>query len=374
MNNLIWVYTEDISENKVIKKFYELNIEIIESKNEHNKYIYLITGNDYNKLKKYCVYKFKIYEFAGVKKIKNILLKYRLFILGVIAGFLIIILYSNVIVDVQIIHSKESIRELLNEELKEYGIKRLSFKKDFNEISKIKEKILNNNKDKLEWLEIESRGMKYIIRVEERLIVSESKKANYCNIVAKKDGNIISIQLEKGIQNVTRGSYVRKNDILISGDILLNEESVEQVCASGKISAEVWYNISVEMPLYYDVISKTGKKRINFMVEHDNKKSVILKSRLKDKVVSDKKLFSILGYNFYIQKEEEILREKLKYTEKEVVSEAIKQGLNKLNVSLNKDATIISQKVLKKNIKDSKIYLELFVSVKEDIGMIQAIN
>lgn len=374
MNNLIWVYTEDINENKVIKKFYELNIEIIESKNEHNKYIYLITGNDYNKLKKYCVYKFKIYEFAGVKKIKNILLKYRLFILGVIAGLLIIILYSNVIVDVQIIHSKESIRKLLTEELKEYGIKRLSFKKDFNEISKIKEKILNNNKDKLEWLEIESRGMKYIIRVEERLIVSESKKANYCNIVAKKDGNIISIQLEKGIQNVTRGSYVRKNDILISGDILLNEESVEQVCASGKISAEVWYNISVEMPLYYDIISKTGKKRINFMVEHDNKKSVILKSRLKDKVISDKKLFSILGYNFYIQKEEEILRKKLKYTEKEVVSEAIKQGLNKLNVSLNKDATIISQKVLKKNIKDSKIYLELFVSVKEDIGMIQEIN
>ena len=374
MNNLIWVYTKDIKTNKVIKKFYELNITIIESKVENNKNIYLIKYSDFNKLKKYCVYKFKIYEIAGINKLKKFLSRYKLFILGIILGLFMIVFYSNVIVDVQIIHSKEELRELLLEQLKEQGIKRLSIKKNFDEISKIKEIILNDNKDKIEWLEIESKGMKYIVRTEERIIKSKNKKASYCNVLAKKDGHIINMRLEKGIQNVTRGSYVRQNDILISGDILLNEEIVDQVCASGKIYAEVWYEVNVEMPLYYNVITKTGKTRINFMIEKNNNQYPILKSRIRVKEVSNKKIFSILGYNFYVQNEEEIIRNKMKYTEKEVVEEAIKIGLNKLNVSLDKDAEIISQKVLKKELKDSKIYLELFVSVKEDIGMIQKIN
>lgn len=374
MNNLIWVYTNDIKNNKIIKKFYELKIEIIKVKTENNRTLYLINEADYQKLKKYCVYKFNIYDIAGIKKIKEKFKKRKIYVYVVMLGIVCIFLLSKVIVDVEIIHSKEEIRELLKDELEEYGIKRLSIKKNFEEITKIKENILENNKEKLEWLEIDTRGMKYIVRVEERLILEDNEPDNHCNIIAKKDGHILYTSIKEGVANIKAGSYVRKNDVLISGDILLNEEIVDTVCASGNVTAEVWYNINVEMPLYYEEITKTGKTRINFMVEHENKKSVILKSRLKDKEVSNKRLLGILGYNFYIQKEEEIKKTRRKYTEEEVINEAIKTGLKKLNITLDEEAEIISQKVLKKTINDSKMYLELFVSVKENIGIVQKIN
>lgn len=374
MNNLIWIYTNDIKHNKIIKKFYELKIEIVRVKNQNRKTLYLINEMDYHKLKKYCVYKFNIYDISGIKKFKETLKKRKLYLYAIIFGIICIFLLSNVIVNVEIIHSKEEIRELLKKELGEYGIKRLSIKKDFDEIAKIKEKILGNNKEKIEWLEIEVKGMQYIVRVEERLILNEKDAADHCNVIAKKDGHILNTSIKAGIASVKTGSYVRKNDVLISGDILLNEEIVDTVCANGNISAEVWYNINIEMPLYYEMVAKTGKTRINFMIEHENKESVILKSRLKDKIITNKKILGILGYNFYIQKEQEINRTRHQYTEDRVINEAIKIGLKKLNVILEEDAKIISQKVLKKSINDSKIYLELFVSVEEDIGMIQKIN
>lgn len=374
MNNIIWIYTKDIKDNKIIKKFYELNIEIIKVRKLNDKTIYLIKQTDYEKLKKYCVYKFRVYEIAGIKKIKENLYKKRFFVITSILGIIVTFLLSNIIINIEIIHSKEEIRTLLKDELEVYGIKRLTLKKNFSEITKIKSKILENNKEKIEWLEIERKGMKYVVRVEERIVLTEIVENIYCNIIAKKDGHILNFQIEKGVANIKRGSYVKKSDVLISGDILLNEEIVDNVCANGKIYAEVWYNINVELPIYYEKIEKTGKSRINFMVEHDNKENIILKSRIKDKIISSKKIFSILGYNFFIQKEEEVTKSKIKYTEKEVLNEAIKTGLNKLNVSLDEEAEIISQKVLKKSINDSKIYLELFVSVKEDIGMIQKIN
>ena len=374
MNNLILIYTNDIKNNKVIKKFYELKIEIIKVKNNDSKTLYLINESDYQKLKKYCVYKFNIYDIAGIKKLKANIIKKRIYIYTVLFGLICIFLLSKIAVEIEVVHSKEEIRLLLKDELEEYGIRRLTFKKSFAEIAKIKEQILENNKERLEWVEIETKGMKYIVRVEERLILDEKINASHCNIIAKKDGHILNASIKEGVALVKSGSYVKKNDIIISGDILLNNKIVNTVCASGNITAEVWYNINVEMPLFYEEIAKTGKTRINFMLEHENKESIILKSRLKDKKVVNKKLFGILGYNFYIQKEEEIIKNRRKYTEEEVINEAIKAGLKKLNVALDEEAQIISQKVLKKSINDSKIYLELFVSVKEDIGIVQEVK
>ena len=39
--------------------------------------------------------------------------------MGIILGLFLLVFYSNIIVDVKIIHSKEELRELLSEQLKE---------------------------------------------------------------------------------------------------------------------------------------------------------------------------------------------------------------------------------------------------------------
>ena len=110
------------------------------------------------------------------------------------------------------------------------------------------------------------------------------------------------------------------------------------------------------------------------MYQSDQGDHVILKSRLKSKIVENEELFSLLGRKIYLQREYETVTKKGIYTEEEALNKALELARDKVNVKLDENEHIISQKVLKKSINDSKIYLELFVSVKEDIGMIQKIN
>ncbi len=374
MNKLLWIYTNDVKKIKLIRKFYEYNINVIEVKEIENKTLFLVNENDLKKLKKYSAYKFKIYSSTGLEKIIKTIKNNYWFYIAIIFGVALIIFLSNVIVSVEIIHSKKEIRELLQDELEEYGLKRLTLKKDFEEITKIKQNILENNQEKIEWLEIEKKGMKYVIHVEERIINKSTITASYCNIVAKRDGVIRGMHINKGVSTVKMGQSVAKDDILISGDILLNEEIISNVCANGEVYGEVWYTINIDMPIYYDEIIKTGKKRYNLMIERDNKESIILKSRIKNKVTNNKKLIGFLGYDLYLQTEEEVIKKKRQYNEEVLENKAIQKGLEKLKMRLNKDVKILSQKVLKKNINDSKIYIELFVAVEESIGTVQVIE
>ena len=82
-------------------------------------------------------------------------------------SLIIIILLSKVIFSIDIIHQDREIRELLKLELKKYGIVKYTFKKDYQKLEEIEEKILENNKGKLERIEISLYGTKYIVRVEE---------------------------------------------------------------------------------------------------------------------------------------------------------------------------------------------------------------
>lgn len=374
MNKLLWIYTNDVKKIKLIRKFYEYNINVIEVKEIENKTLFLVNENDFKKLRKYSAYKFKIYSSTGLEKIIKTIKNNCWFYITIVFGIALIIFLSNVIVSVEIIHSKKEIRELLQDELEEYGLRRLTLKKDFDEITKIKQNILENNQEKIEWLEIEKKGMKYVIHVEERIINKNTITASYCNIVAKRDGVIRSMHISKGVSTVKMGQTIAKDDILISGDILLNEEIISNVCAKGEVYGEVWYTINIDMPIYYDEIIKTGKKRYNLMIERDNKESIILKSRIKNKVINNKKLIGFLGYDLYLQTEEEVIKKKHQYNKEVLENKAIQKGLEKLKMRLNKDVKILSQKVLKKNINDSKIYIELFVAVEESIGTVQVIE
>ena len=50
---------------------------------------------------------------------------------------------SNIIYDIEIVHTNKELRTLLYKELEEQGIKKGSVKKNFSELEKIKEQIIN---------------------------------------------------------------------------------------------------------------------------------------------------------------------------------------------------------------------------------------
>lgn len=368
----IWIKTNTDNYYKVILKLKSLNIDIYEIKYGTKNILLKIKNSDYSKINKYLKsYKFSKVNDTGYFNIINILKRNIRFISSLIFGILLIYFFSNVIVKVNVIHSKKDIRVLVTNALEEKGIKRLTFKKDYQTLQKIKQEILEENKDKLEWIEIETDGMTYNVRIEERIITNIEEEKNTCHIVADKSGIVTKIMTYRGVSNVNVNSYVEKGDILISGEVKLNEETKDNVCASGNVYAEVWYTVKVTLPLNYEEAKRTGKMRYNFMYEDKYNNHVILKSRLKNKEVENKEIISLLGKKIYLQKEYETTVKKKKYNEQEALKKALLLAKEKLSVKLDENESIITQKVLKKSTNDSKMELEVFTSVEENIGRLE---
>jgi similar to stage IV sporulation protein len=367
VKHLITIKTKVRNKNKLLVKLYKNKINIYNIY-EKNNYLYLeVSANDYKEIKKKIVtYKFKKVKDNGIFHILNIITPLK--VISIVLFIVLISIFKNIIIDIDVIHSSKEIRSIVSNDLEEYGITIGSFKKSFKELESIKEQIINNHKDKIEWLEIENVGMKYIVRIEERIINKEESKEEYCNLVARKSGLIESIVSTKGDVLVRNGQYVNKGDILITGAITYNEEVKQNVCASGSVLAEVWYQTSVSMPLNYQSSTRTGKMRYNLLIKTTKNKYKIFKSRLNNYETEEVKLFTIFNITFYKLKEYEVNIDNLKYSEEEAIKVATNLADEKIKMKLEENESIKDRKVLKKSINNSKIDLELFYVVIEDIG------
>ena len=210
--------------------------------------------------------------------------------------------------------------------------------------------------------------MHYIVRVEERIITKLNKQNNYCHIVAKKDGIITSINVNKGEQKVLINDYVKKGDILISGDITLNESTVNKTCASGNVYASIWYEVNVSVPLIYYEKIKTGKKRNNIIINYNDIDYVLFKNRINTYDSHKKVIFDALGVKISLRQDEEIIKKKKVYSDKEAIKIGIKQAIEKINLQLKENEYIKEEKVLQKHTNNSTINLDIFIVAVEDIS------
>ena len=369
MNSFIILKIKDIPIKRMIQKFKEIDIDIINLEIVNN-YIYVkIKYNDYYKVKKYLFYyDFKIVRYSGIKNVINTIKKYNIILLFLLFSILFVIVSSCVIVDIKVVHENKDLVKLLYNELENEGIHKFSFKKKFEDLENIASSIKKRNLDKIDWLEINRVGMTYVIRVEERIITSNNEKYDYCNIYAKKNGLIKSITVYKGEKKVNINDYVKKDDLLISGDISLNDLNVSKVCAMGNVYAEVWYDVKISVPLTYEKTIYTNKKRNNLIVNYNDVDYKIFNDRLNNYESEKIKIFDLLGIKIYLEKEREIQKVVECYSEDEASQKAVKLAKEKVLLSLDKEDKIIDEKILQKRINDSKIDLDIFIVAEEKIG------
>ena len=231
---------------------------------------------DYNDLKKIdklkSIYDIEIKNYYGKLKLLKLLKKNIYIISFLILGVFILYMLSNMIFDIEVIHSNSNIVKLLKEELINNGIKKYSFVKDYGEIERIEKKILEDNKEELEWLEIIREGTKYIVRVEERIINKDIDNNKNYDIVASKNAVIKYITAEKGEKIREVNTYVKKGEVIISSNITLpnNEKIVGTAC--GKVIGETWYTIDTEYPYFYNEILYTGNKKRVLVFNFINKR------------------------------------------------------------------------------------------------------
>lgn len=326
---------------------------------------------DYAKiLKMKTSYNIKIINRFGVAKLRYLLLKYKYILSFLFLTLGLMIILSHFIFFIDVIHSKEEIRELVENDLKEFGISKYRFRVSYAKKEEIRNKILEKEKDKIEWLEIDRIGTRYIVNVEERLIKDNKVDNEVRDIVAKKDAMILNIEAETGEIVRKKYEYVRKGDTIVSGTIKNKEDEVSKVKAEGKVYGEVWYSVTVELPKKYYEEKKTGKTSKALTLRIANKKiSVPFSKDNKSYISEDSPIIenNLIPIRLVLETKHEIEIIDKEYNMDNSSSEAIKLATKKLEDHLDEQSMILSKKVLKKTLKNSKIIVEIFFKVRENI-------
>ena len=152
---------------RFLRRLMSMNIELLDIKYpKYNEAIVKIYKVDYPKLEKIkTIYEMNIIDSSGLIKIKKQLSLNKYFIFFLILGYLLLLFLTNLIFEIEVIHNDKELRELITTELETKGLKKYNIKKNYKQIQKIKKEIIEKYKDKIEWIEIEENGTKYIVRV-----------------------------------------------------------------------------------------------------------------------------------------------------------------------------------------------------------------
>lgn len=365
MNNIYFVSVK----GNINKFLLNCNVNLLSIKYISNKEIIIkIYKEDYIKLKKLYKYKFKILNKYGLEELLFLFKKYSIFIISFVLGVAILLVLSNIIFDIDINLENKELKNTITKELENYGLEKYKFKKNYKDNNKIKNILKEKYKDQIEWIEITNNGTKVIINIIERKIDNKKTNKEYYSVVAKKSGFIKKIDVINGIKVIDENNYVNKGDIIISSDIYLNEDLKGKVSASGKVYATVWYKVICEYPLNYKEKEYTGKKRRIIFLKIGNRYLDLFTYKKFDR----KEIYSIkdklTGITIGIEEIEKINIRNKKYNNKKVIELAKKKSEEKIKEKLSQDEYIISQKTLNFNTNGSKIILEMFFSVYEEIS------
>lgn len=372
INNLIEVTINTTNHNQTIRLLKYKNINIYKINYQKNKVIIKIKAKDLDKINK--LYEIDNVNYLGIKSIFHNFKKTILNLISITLIITLIVFYTNIIVKIDLTTENNELRKYILNELDKNDLNTYSFVKNDETLLQIKNKILEASKDKIEWINIERVGMKYLVKIEPKKSKNPQEELKYCHVIAIKDGTISKIISQNGTEITDVNDSVKKGDILISGDIKLNETTKNHVCATGKVYAKTWYTIDVSTTKTYEEKIKKSNFRYNLLLNYKNKSQKIFKSRIKNSIEENNKIIDLFGLKLYVQKEYESEINILKYDTKTLEEKINKIVKEKMLPTIKEDGKIITQKVLKKVENDSTIEMTIFIVVEEQIGLTQEIE
>ena len=377
-NNYIKIEIEGKNINNFIKRLISNKINIYKLDYlSYNKITIIIDYKDYKKIKKIkTIYRIKKIRNYGKLKILEIINKNKILLLSLFIGIVIIFILSNIIFNVEIIHTNKDVIKKVKEELNRYDLKKYKFKKNYEEIEKIEKKILDNNKDLIEWIEIDNKGTKYIVNIEQRKLNKKEEDYIYRDIVASKDALITSIVNSTGEKIKFRNDYVKKDEVIVSGTLLKPSGEKIYLKADGYVLGEVWYKVNIEHPFTYKEEKLTGNSKDVYSIKFLNKKFSLFNYKkfnsfnIKEKVIFNN---NIIPISFIKEKYYEVKIVNEIYTIDEVKMKKIDLAKKKI-MNNNKIKEIKDIKILNQINHNSKMELQLLICVIEDITKFRKID
>ena len=312
----------------------------------------------------------RIIRYYGISFLSNFILMNRYFIISLFFSFFLLYNLCNTIYEININCNDDVVLDKLEDFLLNNNFSLRKRVKSYDEIVLLKKSILENI-DEIEWIEFNRIGCSYTIDVSLKSIAYIDNNDIESNIIASRDGVIKHIVVHSGEKIREENEYVKKGDIIISGNIYKGEELINKVESSGEVYAEVWYLVKVNVPLVYN--ESFLKKSFNhYYIDIFGKKfSLIGQYNVDNSIRNSNVVFDKVYFPFKIYKESVLVYENnnkyLSY--EEAVNLGIEKSVFEIENALDSGEYIISKNVLKKGVKSSKMYLEVFFKVYEDIGV-----
>lgn len=338
------------------------------SKEECNVLIYF---KDYALAQKLnTIYDIHIIEYGGWEKEKRCFSKNKWIFLALTCSLFFLFILSKLIFEVEVVTNNQEMKRRLLKELKEYSIEKYHFQKSYQNLQEIKEKILENHHDDIEWLEIERIGTKYRIRFEPRIIEPNKEENELRHLVAKKNAIIKKVESSTGQVLKERNDYVKKGDIIVSGYVSLNGSVKKTVSATGTVYGEVWYEVDVFYPFGYYEETKTGRKKEVYVIEFLSHHLELFNfNPFYDKIINSKTILEKRGFpiRFVKEKQEEVHITSSIETVEEATLKAVDLAHKKIESKLSNQESILKYKIINREIENNGVRLKVFFSVYEDI-------
>lgn len=364
--------------NSLLSLLIILKIPFIKKKETKDYLILEIEEEYFQKIKKLApTYEITILKRTGKAYLIHLYKTKKIFLYSIIFAFLVIVLLTNIIFSVRVVETDKEIKDMILTDLRENGITRFRFKVSYKRKEAIREKILEKEKDYLEWLEIEEIGTMYQVKVIRRINNPKEEELKPRSIVAKKKGRITRIEADYGEVTTKKNDVVDKGDTLISGLIKNKEEIKTKVAARGKVYAEVWYQVNLNLPTLYQEEIKTGNKKNTLEIIFLDKNIFISELfKYNNSISKETVLYNnpLIPFRISFTKKEEIKLKQVAYQEDKTLKKIKKLAIDKLKQRIGNDIKILSINVLKKKTSADKIEVELFFKVEEDITSYESLE
>lgn len=364
--------------NSLLSLLIILKIPFIKKKETKDYLILEIEEEYFQKIKKLApTYEITILKRTGKAYLIHLYKTKKIFLYSIIFAFLVIVLLTNIIFSVRVVETDKEIKDMILTDLRENGITRFRFKVSYKRKEAIREKILEKEKDYLEWLEIEEIGTMYQVKVIRRINNPKEEELKPRSIVAKKKGRITRIEADYGEVTTKKNDVVDKGDTLISGLIKNKEEIKTKVAARGKVYAEVWYQVNLNLPTLYQEEIKTGNKKNTLEIIFLDKNIFISELfKYNNSISKETVLYNnpLIPFRISFTKKEEIKLKQVAYQEDKTLKKIKKLAVDKLKQRIGNNIKILSINVLKKKTSADKIEVELFFKVEEDITSYESLE
>lgn len=330
---------------------------------------------DVIKISKQTQCKIKILNKKGMPFIFNKYKKRKIFLVAFLMVIISIYLVSNFVWNIEIIGNEKVDKQEIIEIIKKEGLDTGKLKSKIKK-QEIIDKIRLERAD-IAWVGIEIKGTNAIIKIVE----SDQKpdiinKDEYCNIIAKKSGEIVKVSALNGVPAVKETDVVNVGDVLINGWIEGKYTGRRYLHAEGEALAKIKYSNKVKV--YYNQVQKSrnGNQEEKYAIKINkfqiNFYKTLSKFKNYDTIKTDDKIKIFKDYYLPIQivknKNFELEEHQISYTREEAKNIGIQANREILNQQIDNKATIMEEYI---NTSENEEYIEVEVvyEVLESIGV-----